>query len=153
MKIKKLLTPILATVGATAVAAPLVCLTSCGNEIQTLKLFELNQGEKEVNLNNQPIGTQTYKFVLAYGAPQASSVETTVVLQSASDNINIVQCTSSLDFNILTVNVDYWCKRGVTGNHQTTFNMKFLCKVGTGKETVTYQQIETGFVYSINSNN
>jgi len=153
MKLRKILTPVLTTIGACSVATPLVCLTSCAGDIEDKEFFVYN-GEKEYELPSQyTIGSIEFSLNLLAGATAPDSVEPRVVIRSESSNINIVQCYGKWNGSRYDVCVDLWWKHEVTETSETTFDIQILSTVGEGKDAKTYQQYIKGFKFTLTANN
>jgi len=121
MKLRKILTPVLATIGSVAAATPLICLTSCGQEAEEKEMFNV-AGEHTKQVTKPTTGTWTIDATCDETIP--SNVKVTAVVKSLDSNVDIVQCTSTIEGIILHINVGYVTQE-VTVKETTEFTAKF----------------------------
>jgi len=149
MKLRKILTPVLTTIGACSVATPLVCLTSCAGDLVAKDYFNFNVAQSSgKTLYIERMYKDNYvQFPLNYvfdataefkALPEKERIVTPTVVFSKSDldysSIVINQCFGSYDESTNQVNVhvsvtimqSYWDKTELSKGEEpkSTFSIK-----------------------------
>lgn len=147
MKIRKLLTPILATAGTIAAATPLFCLTSCGAETPTKEIFTVNT-ERYIIAAEPTTKSWRIDALLADGATMPSNLKVTARVTESNSTTDIVQCYSTIENTTVHVDVGFVCKETTvkeTTAYTTTFNLVFEWSEEVSGKKQTYKQEITNF--------